>query len=44
MRGVTVSDLSETSICWADPGRIAADPSYAEMICHCERMECRGSA
>ncbi|TGT71907.1 MULTISPECIES: FAD-dependent oxidoreductase [unclassified Mesorhizobium] len=39
VRGVRVSDLSETSTRpWADPNRIAADSSYAEMICHCERI------
>ncbi len=39
VRGVTVPDLAETSVRpWADPARIAADPAYAEMICHCERI------
>jgi glycerol-3-phosphate dehydrogenase len=39
VRGVKVADLSETSVRpWADPERIAADPTYAEMICHCERI------
>jgi glycerol-3-phosphate dehydrogenase len=39
IRGVTVPDLAETSRRpWADPARIAADPAYAEMLCHCERI------
>lgn len=39
VRGVTVPDLAETSLRpWADRPRIAADPAYAEMICHCERI------
>jgi glycerol-3-phosphate dehydrogenase len=39
LRGVTVPDLAETSVRpWADPKRIAVDPAYAEMICHCERI------
>ncbi|WP_051660850.1 FAD-dependent oxidoreductase [Bosea sp. 117] len=39
LRGVTVPDLAETSLRpWADADRIAADPAYAEMICHCERI------
>ena len=39
VRGVRVPDLSETSVRpWADVDRIAADPAYAEMICHCERI------
>lgn len=39
VRGVTVPDLSETSLRpWADPKQIALDPAYAEMICHCERI------
>ena len=38
-RPVTVPDLSDTSIRpWQDASRIAADPCYAEMICHCERI------
>ncbi len=36
---VQVPDLSETSPRpWSDPPRIAADPAYGEMICHCERI------
>jgi len=36
---VTVPDLSETSPRpWQDASRIATDPCYAEMICHCERI------
>jgi len=23
---------------WTDAGRVAADPSYGEMVCHCERV------
>jgi len=39
VRGVRVPDLAETSVRpWADPQRIAADPAYAEMLCHCERI------
>lgn len=39
VRGVRVPDLSETSIRpWADAARSAADPAYAEMLCHCERI------
>ncbi len=39
VRGVNVPDLSETGERpWADAARIAADPAYAEMICHCERI------
>ncbi|MGF7158810.1 glycerol-3-phosphate dehydrogenase [Rhodoligotrophos appendicifer] len=34
-----VPDLSEQSLRpWADPGKINADPAYAEMLCHCERI------
>jgi glycerol-3-phosphate dehydrogenase len=37
--GVRVPDLSETSLRpWADAARINADPAYAEIICHCERI------
>lgn len=36
---VKVPDLSETSVRpWQDSTRIAADPAYAEMLCHCERI------
>lgn len=36
---ITVPSLSETSPRpWQDGPRIAADPCYAEMICHCERI------
>ena len=36
---ITVPSLSETSLRpWQDSNRIAADPCYAEMICHCERI------
>lgn len=36
---VRVPDLAETSTRpWQDAARIAADPSYAEMLCHCERI------
>lgn len=39
VQAVRVPDLSETSVRpWADPEKIAADPSYAEMLCHCERI------
>ncbi|HET6388094.1 NAD(P)/FAD-dependent oxidoreductase [Hyphomicrobium sp.] len=39
VRGVRVPDLSETSVRpWADPDKIAADPAYSEMLCHCERI------
>ncbi|WP_045836243.1 NAD(P)/FAD-dependent oxidoreductase [Hyphomicrobium sp. 99] len=39
VRGVRVPDLSETSIRpWADPEKIATDPAYADMLCHCERI------
>jgi glycerol-3-phosphate dehydrogenase len=39
VRGVKVPDLAETSVRpWADLERVAADPAYAEMICHCERI------
>jgi glycerol-3-phosphate dehydrogenase len=38
-QAVRVPDLAETSVRpWADPTRIAADPAYAEIICHCERI------
>lgn len=36
---IRVPDLSETSIRpWQDGARIASDPAYAEMLCHCERI------
>ena len=36
---VRVPDLSETSPRpWQDNARIEADPAYAEMVCHCERI------
>ncbi len=36
---ITIPSLSETSPRpWQDGGHIAADPCYAEMICHCERI------
>ena len=36
---VTVPDLSEPSIRpWQDDELIAADPAYAEIVCHCERI------
>jgi glycerol-3-phosphate dehydrogenase len=39
IRPVSVSCLSETATRpWQDAARIAADPGYAEMICHCERI------
>ena len=39
VRGVKVPDLAETSVRpWASPKLIAADPAYAEIICHCERI------
>lgn len=39
IRSVKVPSLSETSPRpWQDGDRIAADPCYAEMICHCERV------
>ena len=38
-RHISVPSLSETSLRpWQDSDRIAADPCYAEMICHCERI------
>mgnify|MGYP001109197395 CR=1 FL=1 len=38
-RPITVPDLSETSPRpWQDAARIACDPAYAEMVCHCERI------
>jgi glycerol-3-phosphate dehydrogenase len=38
-RPITVPDLAETSQRpWQDSARIAADPAYAEMVCHCERI------
>ncbi len=34
-----VPDLSEPSVRpWADAARTGADPAYAEMVCHCERI------
>ncbi len=39
VRDVRVPDLSETSVRpWADPEKIAADPAYTDMLCHCERI------
>ena len=39
IRHARVPDLSEPSTRpWADAARTSADPSYAEMICHCERI------
>jgi glycerol-3-phosphate dehydrogenase len=39
VRSVAVPDLSEPSVRpWADAARTAADPAYAEMVCHCERI------
>jgi glycerol-3-phosphate dehydrogenase len=36
---IRVPDLSETSLRpWQDNARIEADPAYAEMVCHCERI------
>lgn len=36
---ITVPDLAETSLRpWQDAARIAADPAYGEMVCHCERI------
>jgi glycerol-3-phosphate dehydrogenase len=36
---ITVPDLAETSTRpWQDAARIAADPAYGEMLCHCERI------
>ena len=38
-RRITVPDLAETSQRpWQDAARITADPAYAEMVCHCERI------
>lgn len=36
---VSVPDLAESSTRpWQDAARIAADPAYGEMLCHCERI------
>lgn len=38
-KAITVPDLAETSPRpWQDNARIAADPAYGEIVCHCERI------
>ncbi len=39
LQPVKVPDLAETAPRpWQDAARIAADPAYGEMVCHCERI------